>query len=96
MFIVVDGTMSYLINGTWQDVGPGGVAFMPRGVPHTFCNRSDRPASHWIITTPSGFETFFSRCADVFAAAGSGPPDMARVMQICGEHGIEFLEPGGE
>src|SRR5690606_38043863 len=36
LFIVLEGTMSYLVNGEWVDVGPGGVAFMPRGAPHTF------------------------------------------------------------
>ena len=93
LFIVAEGTMSYLVNGQWQDVGPGGVAFMPRGAPHTFKNRTDRPARQWIVTTPSGFETFFGRCAEAFAAGGAAGPDMARVMQICGEHGIEILSP---
>src|SRR5688500_14442479 len=33
LFIIVEGTMSFLVNGEWIDVGPGGVAFMPRNVP---------------------------------------------------------------
>ena len=45
-----------------------------------------------IITTPSGFEVFFSRCADEFAKAT--PPDMGRISEIFGEHGITLLEGG--
>ena len=93
LFIVAEGTMSFLVNGEWLDLGPGGVAFMPRGAPHTFKNRSSSTVRQWILTTPSGFETFFGRCGEVFAAAGAQGPDMARIMQIAAEHGIEFLPP---
>lgn len=93
LFIVVEGRMSFLANGAWTDVAPGGVVFLPRGAPHTFKNRTDAPVKMWIIATPSGFERFFGRCAEVFtSAAGAGGPDMARIMRIAGEHGIEFVE----
>jgi hypothetical protein len=49
------------------------------------------PSRQWIITTPSGFETFFSRCADEFAQPGG--PDMGRIVAISGEHGIEYVTP---
>ena len=47
----------------------------------------------WVLTAPSGFEVFFSRCAKVCAAGGANGPDMAQIMQIAAEHGIEFLKP---
>lgn len=50
----------------------------------------EMPSRHWIITTPSGFEAFFSRCADGFAKAS--PPDMRRIAEIFDEHGITLLE----
>jgi mannose-6-phosphate isomerase-like protein (cupin superfamily) len=93
LFIIAEGTMSFLVNNEWVDVGSGGVAFMPRGVPHTFKNRSNAVVKQWILTTPSGFETFFGRCAAVFAEAGADGPDMGRIMQIAAEHGLEFLAP---
>lgn len=94
LFIIVEGTMSFLVDGAWVDLGPGGVAFMPRGAPHTFKNRSNATVKQWILTTPSGFESFFGRCGEVFAAAGPDGPDMSKIMQIAAEHGIEFLLPG--
>ena len=48
------------------------------------------PGRHWIITTPSGFETFFARSADEFAQAGG--PDRDKIVAIHREHGIELLE----
>jgi hypothetical protein len=43
-----------------------------------------------IMTTPSGFEKFFARCAEEFAKPGG--PDMSRIAKIGEEHGIHFLQ----
>ena len=97
MFLVVAARYRFLkTDGEWSEpLGAGGVVFTPRGVRHTFQNADDTPSRYWIITTPSGFETFFARCAGVFAAGG--PPDMARILAISDEHGIEYVPPiGGE
>ncbi len=94
-FLVLEGSFQFMNpDGTWSSaVGPGGTAYTPRGVRHCFRNSGDTPARAWIITTPSGFERFFERCAEVFAAAGvaGGPPDMARIIAISTEHGIEYV-----
>jgi hypothetical protein len=43
---------------------------------------------------PSGFERFFSKSAEVFAATPAGkPPDMSRLLAISDEFGIEFVPP---
>lgn len=91
LFIVQEGRVSFCIEGRWQDVGPGGVVFAPRGSVHTFRNNTDAPCRQWILTTPAGFETFIARCAAEFARAGG--PDMARILAISAEHGIHFLPP---
>ena len=93
LFLVLEGGISVLANGEWKDIGPGGVAYTPRGVVHTFRNTGDVPSRFWVLTTPGGFEKFFAKCADVFSAGG--PPDMARILSICAEHGIEFVPPLG-
>lgn len=93
LFIIVEGTMSFWANGEWSDLGPGGVAFLPRNVPHTFKNNSQTPVKMWVLTAPSGFEVFFGKCSALFAVGGANGPDMAKVMQIAAEHGIEFVKP---
>jgi quercetin dioxygenase-like cupin family protein len=94
IFLVIDGRISYCVNGEWTEVEPGGVVYLPRGVPHAFRNVGESPSRHWIITTPSEFEIFFSRCADEFAKVGG--PDMGRIVEITNEHGGEILLEGGQ
>ena len=84
--LILEGRFSVLANGEWTKNGPGGVAYTPRGNVHTFRNIGDTTGRFWGIATPSGFETFFARCAVVFAA--DGPPDMSRIGEIIGEHGL--------
>ena len=93
LFLVLEGRYRFLVNGDWTEVGPGGAAYIPRGAVHTFNNISDTTSRAWVITTPSGFEKFFGKCAAVFAEAESGPPNMPHILSICGEHGIEFVTP---
>jgi quercetin dioxygenase-like cupin family protein len=89
-FHVIEGRVSFLLDGKWHEVGPDGTAFMPRGVVHTFKNVGDQPSRMLISTTPSGIEKFFVRCAEEFARPGK--PDMSRVVEIGVEHGIHFVQ----
>ncbi len=41
---------------------------------------SDIPGQAWVLVLPGGFENFFRTSADVFAQAGSGPPDIGKIM----------------
>lgn len=94
MFLVVEGDVRFLANGQWtQPLAPGSIVYTQRGAVHTFQNVGETVSRQWIIVTPSGFETFFSQSAEVFAAAGGGPPDMARLLAISAEHHIEFVPP---
>ena len=90
IFLVIDGRISYCVNGEWTEVEPGGVVYLPRGAVHGFRNVGETPSRHWIITTPSGFEVFFSRCAGEFAKATG--PDMGRIIEIFSEHGLALME----
>lgn len=92
-FYVLSGTISFFDGATktWTEGGPGWSAYMPRNSVHTFRNTGTGPARMLVTTTPSGFENFFARCAEVFARPG--PPDMAKIMAISAEHGIHFAQP---
>src|ERR1700722_3412841 len=95
IFLVVDGTVRFLANGEWsKPLKPGTIVYTPRGAIHTFQNVGETPCRQWIMATPSGFEQFFSKSAEVFAAVGAGGiPDMARILAISSEHQIEFVPP---
>jgi quercetin dioxygenase-like cupin family protein len=89
-FHVIEGRVAFFLNEAWNEVGPGGTAFMPRGVIHTFKNIGDEPSRMLITTTPSGIENFFARCAAEFARAAG--PDMSRLAAIGVEYGIHFVQ----
>ena len=90
LFHILEGRVSFFQNNTWQEVGPGGSVFIPRGQLHTFKNVGDRPSRMLLLTTPGGIDVFFTRCAAEFSKPGS--PDMPRIFEIAAEHGIHFVQ----
>jgi quercetin dioxygenase-like cupin family protein len=94
MFLVVEGSIRFFANGQWTEpLKPGTIVYTQRGAVHTFQNAGETPCRQWIIATPSGFEVFFSKSAEIFAAAGTAGPDMARLLAISEEFRIEFVPP---
>ena len=89
LFLVVEGRVSFFVEGVWTEVAPGGAVYLPRGTVHCYRNAGATPSRQWILTTPSGFEHFFARCADEFARAGG--PDMERIVGFGRDSGIEFI-----
>ena len=94
MFLVLEGSIRYLANGEWTEpLEIGSIVYTQRGAVHTFQNVGDTPSRQLIIATPNGFEFFFAKSAEVFAAAKAGPPDIARLLAISAEYQIEFVPP---
>jgi len=89
-FYVLEGQVEFLVDGTWKEVGAGASAFIPKGAVHTFKNVGEKSLHMMITVSPAGFETFMTRCSEVFAQGG--PPDMNRLIAIAAEHGIHFVE----
>lgn len=90
IFLVAEGRISYFVNGSWTEVGVGGVVYLPKGAAHCYRNVGTTPSRHWIITLPSGFEQFFASCAEEFAQPGG--PHADRIVATHQEHGIELLD----
>ena len=89
LFLIVDGTYRFWVNGSPTGVESGALVFIPRGVPHRFEVLGDRTGRHWVVGTPGGFDRFFAECAKVFDAAGA--PDFARLAAINAEYGNRFV-----
>jgi len=88
-FHVLEGQAEFFKDGEWTAVPPGSSVFMPRGSVHTFRNAGNTPLKQLIHTSPSGFETFFTRCAVEFHREGGC--DMGKVVEISAEHGIYYV-----
>jgi quercetin dioxygenase-like cupin family protein len=100
---VLEGEMSFHV-GTEQPVrlSAGGLAFGPKGVPHTYRVESPTPARWLAVCTPGDFEPFVvaaSRPADrAELPPPHGPPsedEVAAVTALAARHEIEMLGPPG-
>jgi quercetin dioxygenase-like cupin family protein len=101
---VLDGEMTFFVGDNDPvRVPAGGVAFGPKGVPHTFRVDSDQPARCLAICTPGDFAGFVvaaSRPAErpEVPPAPPGPPtdaEVAATSELAAKHGIDILGPPG-
>ena len=99
LFVVLDGTVTVIVDGERSTLGAGEVACAPRGVPHTY--RVDSEQARWLaVTTHGDFEAFMraaSRPADRDTLPPpSGPPTPDQIQQLealADRHGIAFVGP---
>lgn len=89
-FYPLEGRVEFFIDGGWQEAPLGTTVYVPRGTVHTFRNPGDSPSRMLMGISPAGIETFFERCAEVFARPE--PPEMEKIAAIGAEFGIEFVD----
>jgi quercetin dioxygenase-like cupin family protein len=70
----------------------GGIAHVPKGVPHMLANIGADAARLLIIQSPPGAERYWAKAAELMAASG-GSPDPASMQQLALDHHIHFSEP---
>jgi mannose-6-phosphate isomerase-like protein (cupin superfamily) len=69
IFYVIEGTMSFLVDGEWLDAPRGSFLRIPGGVTHDFENRSGSRAGALSMSVPGGFEERMPAIVDWFADA---------------------------
>lgn len=94
-FYVLEGYVAIQYANQHYVLGPGGYAFLPRGVAHRFANAGDGPARMLVIASPGTFDRFISECDQAARQAGTvgeiSPAVVAQVPYIAARNGIEFL-----
>jgi mannose-6-phosphate isomerase-like protein (cupin superfamily) len=93
-FLILEGTFELISEGVAFIVGPGGVAYIPGGTPHTI--RCTHPGPRGVgktavILAPAGLEGFFDE-VEQLRAAGHHPTPEA-LATLAAPYGIEFLGP---
>ena len=87
------GVLTWTIDGTPTEVGPGEVLCIPRGAVHQFDNHTDTDATALAIVTPGILGPgYFREVAAILAAAGDGPPDFAALGEVMRRHGLTCAE----
>jgi mannose-6-phosphate isomerase-like protein (cupin superfamily) len=56
IFLVLEGTMSFLVGDEWIDAEQGTFLRIPATVTHDFANRTDKRAGIFNVYIPGGFE----------------------------------------
>ena len=71
VFYVLEGTVSFLMDGEWLDAPAGSFVLVPGGITHDFENRGDTRAGFLNFGAPGGFEESMPHIAEWFA---NNPP----------------------
>jgi len=64
-FYVLEGTLTLRRAEGDVEAAAGSFCYVPRGVAHTFANRTDVPARFLSLMTPAGFEGYLEELATV-------------------------------
>lgn len=85
----LEGLLTWTIEGTPTEVGPGEAVFIPRGAVHHFDNRGDVDAKALAIASPGSIgPEFFREVGALLDAAAGGPPDLAALAAVMRKHGL--------
>jgi quercetin dioxygenase-like cupin family protein len=85
----IEGVLSWTVDGTRIDVGPGQALCIPRGAVHRFDNHGSQDVKALCAITPAAIgPQFFRESAAVFNAAAGGPPDRVKMADIMRRHGL--------
>jgi quercetin dioxygenase-like cupin family protein len=83
------GVLTWTVEGTATDVGPGEALFVPRGVVHRFDNNGEVDASALAVVTPGILgPDYFRDIGAILDAAAGGPPDFAALAEVMRRHGL--------
>ena len=85
----LEGVLTWTVEGTLTDVGPGEALCIPRGAVHHFDNTGDVDAKALAIVAPGILgPDFFRELAAILDAAAGGPPDFAAIGAVMRRHGL--------
>ncbi|MGI9008467.1 MAG: cupin domain-containing protein [Streptosporangiaceae bacterium] len=85
-FFVLDGTVTFWLDGTEQAGRPGDFLLVPRGAAHTFGNSSAGQARLLVLHAPAA-DGYFEDLHRLWA--GDQPPDRAQEQDLMRRHGME-------
>jgi quercetin dioxygenase-like cupin family protein len=95
-FYVLDGEVTFDIDGELIDAAPGSFAYVPRSAAHTAIIRSES-ARMLVLFMPSGIEAYYSSFGEPAGGRGLGPPPdeplpLARMRALDEELGIVWVD----
>ncbi len=90
----IEGVLTWTVDGTPIEVGPGQALCIPRGAVHRFDNLGSVDAKQLcLISPPIMGPAYFREAAEVIGAATGGPPDRAKMTDVFRRHGMTVAAP---
>jgi uncharacterized RmlC-like cupin family protein len=84
--LVQEGELDLKLDGKWMKAKAGDLVRMPRGIPHGYFNKSDKPARALFWVSPARMlEKLFDNLHNV--------ADPAEAVRISAQHEVDFLPP---
>lgn len=88
------GVLTWTVAGRPFELGAGQALCIPRGAVHRFDNPGSEDAKALCVITPAAIgPEFFRESAEAIRAAGGGPPDRAKIVEIMLRHGLRPAPP---
>lgn len=89
----LEGVLTWTVEGTPIEVGPGDVLLIPRGAVHQFDNTSGEDARALAVVTPGILGPgYFREVAAILDAAAGGPPDFEALGEVMRRNGLTCAE----
>ncbi len=90
----IEGVLTWTVDGTPVEVGPGQALCIPRGAVHRFDNLANEDVKQLVIISPAIMgPAYFREAAEVINATAGGPPDGAKMMEVFRRHGMTVAAP---
>ena len=84
--LVQEGTLDLKLDGKWVKAHAGDLVRLPRGIPHGYFNKSDKPARALFWVSPmQKLEALFNQLHNL--------TDPAEVVRVSALHEVDFLPP---
>ncbi|MEP9385836.1 cupin domain-containing protein [Mesorhizobium sp. KR9-304] len=82
--LVQEGELSLKLDGVWTSAKAGDLVRMPRGIPHGYFNKSDKPCRALFWVSPAGrLKELFENLHD--------KSDIPEIIKLSAEHDVDFL-----
>lgn len=86
---VLEGALEIRLADQTMVLEAGGVAHLPKNVPHAIRNPLETPSRYWFMTIPAGLDEWFDALE---TAQRDGTLDDAMYRKLSLDYGIEWLE----
>jgi len=85
----IQGVLTWTVDGTPIEVGPGQALCIPRGAVHRFDNFGNEDVKQLAVISPAIMgPAYFRESAELISASAGSPPDREKMMDVFRRHGM--------